>query len=279
MVLRGKCYFKGAIALFLTVVVAATAAPRLDGATLMRALTSPKNGEEYTLYIYVPENLGNFEYRYPVVYLLDGDTHFSGIQKRTAEKISEFKLPMLMIVGIGYGDGKNARKRDYTPTFLRGYEGSGGVRPFLDFVRREVVPYVDNNFRTVASPGGRCLAGHSLGGLTVLYAMLHHRDLFGKFISVSPALWWDGELFFKMNMNFSDISAKDPVRLHVSNGALEDPYMDASARRYIAILKGRAYGRLMVRYELIPEKNHDSVVIPALDEGIDFIFRRQRRGP
>lgn len=243
------------------------------GAVLMRTIVSSRTGEEYALYIYIPENLRNIELRYPVVYLLDGDRHFAGLQQKIDRKIRDFRLPAMMIVGIGYGPGDDKRRRDYTPSPVKAYPGSGRVQSFYSFLRLELVPYIDNRFKTVAEPGGRCIAGHSYGGIAALYGLYNQQDLFAGFIAVSPALWWDNELFLRTRPEFSHLRSGTRLRVHLSSGALEARLMNSLSRRYYDVLRAHGHGKLIIRYTVLRGKNHDDVAGDGLEAGIHFMFK------
>jgi S-formylglutathione hydrolase FrmB len=47
------------------------------------------------------------------------------------------------------------------------------------FVINELIPYMDNNYSTVASRGGRAVTGHSMGGHGAFYLSFRHQDVFG----------------------------------------------------------------------------------------------------
>ena len=74
----------------------------------------------------------------------------------------------------------------------------------LTDLERELIPYVESNFRTHPY---RLLEGHSFGGLFSTYALMNKPELFNAFIIQAPALWWNKEEmtgqakeFFKSNI-------------------------------------------------------------------------------
>ena len=87
----------------------------------------------------------------------------------------------MIVVSVGYGLGglvsdpvvlqrwATLRMTDLIPTLQP--DGSGGGAPdFLRFISEELMPFVNANYPADADDCG--LAGDSLGGLFVLYAML-----------------------------------------------------------------------------------------------------------
>ena len=64
----------------------------------------------------------------------------------------------------------------------------GGGRNFLDFIEKELVPYIDKNYRTEPT---RTLVGHSLGGLLAVNSYIDENSLFDDYLSIDPSIWWD----------------------------------------------------------------------------------------
>jgi predicted alpha/beta superfamily hydrolase len=151
-------------------------------------------GEKRTLLIHVPS--GNKDERYPVLYLLDGESHFisaAGIVQQMAGVI-----PDMVIVGIT----NTTRERDLTPTHVKAGMGvsaddaqvTGGTDNFLKFIQNELIPYIDSKYPTLPY---RVLSGHSLGGLTVVNSFINHPAMFNAYIAIDPSLWWDNQKLMK----------------------------------------------------------------------------------
>jgi predicted alpha/beta superfamily hydrolase len=74
-------------------------------------------------------------------------------------------IPEMIIVGVTW-TGKNAnpdslRARDYTPTNEKRLPQSGGADNFLSFMREELFPFIESNYKAEATD--RILMGCSLG--------------------------------------------------------------------------------------------------------------------
>src|SRR5215468_1829041 len=122
-----------------------------------------------------PENAGR---RYPVLYLNDGQnlfeasTSFTGVEwqvDETADRlIREGSVPPMLMVGLDNA-GKN-RIREYMPhrsmhpVMLRAH----GTR-YPTFLFKEVMPFMDRNYRVASGPHNTGLGGSSLGALIALY--------------------------------------------------------------------------------------------------------------
>ncbi|CAM1343420.1 alpha/beta hydrolase [Tenacibaculum amylolyticum] len=157
---------------------------------VLATINSKKMHEERTVIIHLPENYEqNKNKTYPVMYVLDGtsqDGHtFAKID--LLSKINEF--PEAIVVGIPNTSGN--RSRDFTPHYMKidledEDSKKGNAHNFLAFIEKELVPYINSNYRT---NGFQTISGHSRGGLFVLYAFIEKPELFNGYISYSPAFW------------------------------------------------------------------------------------------
>jgi len=106
-------------------------------------------------------------------------------------------VPEMIIVGIVNTD----RMRDLSPTHIKEdlpvidsitAKNTGGNEKFFEFMQQELFPYIENKYKTEPF---RMLIGHSLGGLTVINALVNYTQLFNAYISIDPSMWWDHEQF------------------------------------------------------------------------------------
>lgn len=148
--------------------------------------------EQRKIWVYVPktdEHLSNTPKKFPVVYLLDGDVHFSsvvGMIEQLSTVNGNAMCPEMIVVGIPNTD----RTRDLTPTNAdtARFKTSGGAENFTKFIETELIPYIDGSYSTTSH---RVIIGHSFGGLFVINALLNHSNLFTNYIAIDPSLWWD----------------------------------------------------------------------------------------
>ena len=141
------------------------------------------------------ENSGR---RYPVLYLNDGQnlfeaaTSFAGVEwqvDETADRlIREGAVPPMIIVGID-NTGKD-RIREYMPhrsmhPMMLRVQG----RYYPDFLMKEVMPFVERNYRVATGPENTGLGGSSLGALIALYTAMARPGVIGRLLLESPSLW------------------------------------------------------------------------------------------
>ena len=98
------------------------------------------------------------------------------IQPALDALISGGKIREMIVVGP---NGKNANIGSF-------YTNSPVTGNWEDFIYRDVVAYVDSNFRTLARPSSRGIAGHSMGGFGATSIAMKHPDVFGALYALSP---------------------------------------------------------------------------------------------
>jgi predicted alpha/beta superfamily hydrolase len=141
------------------------------------------------------ENAGR---HYPVLYLNDGQnlfetsTAFAGVEWQADEAadrlIREGSVPPLIVVGID-NTGKD-RIREYMPhrsMLPMRLRAQGKYYP--DFLMKEVMPFVQRQYRVATSPEQTGLGGSSLGALIALYTVIVRPGDFGRLLLESPSLW------------------------------------------------------------------------------------------
>ncbi|MCB2409145.1 alpha/beta hydrolase-fold protein [Hymenobacter lucidus] len=161
----------------------------------IRQIQSRVLKEQRTYTVYVPQSAHDSlvgRQRYPVLYVLDGESQFQNTATVLEQLSWQRVLPEAIIVAIHNTD----RIRDLTPTHIksglymdqRGAATSGGGEAFTRFLQQELMPRIDSTYATAPY---RMLIGTSLGGLFVVNTLLHHPDLFQAYVAIDPSLWWD----------------------------------------------------------------------------------------
>ena len=157
-------------------------------------------GEQRKVWIHVPDQGASIQ-RFPVVYVLDGDGHFSSVVGMIQQLSTggNNNCPKMIVVGITNTD----RTRDLTPTHIDAdppfmdstfSKTSGGGENFIAFIEKELMPYIETKYPTAPY---KMLIGHSFGGLAVMQTFTHHTDLFNAYICIDPSMWWDKQTLLK----------------------------------------------------------------------------------
>jgi predicted alpha/beta superfamily hydrolase len=168
--------------------------PALKGGYL--AIDSKAVGRRFHIYVRVPEEYAKApERRWPVVYLLDGDSAFPMAAPEHLFLHYDEGVEDAIVVGIAYGSFDptvNKRDVDYLAEAPPG--GQAGAAAFAAFLKTELLPAVERRFR--ADPARRVLVGQSYGGTFVLWSALADPDLFWGRIASNPSFRYGrAELF------------------------------------------------------------------------------------
>ena len=161
--------------------------PALEGDYV--ALTDRASGRVHHLHVRYPEGYdAAVATRYPVVYVLDGDSLFPLLAPTHLFLHYDEQLPEAIIVGIAYGSfdpAINKRHVDFTAPGSDTSGEQGGAPGFLAFLREQVIPEVERRYAT--DPARRVLVGQSRAGYFVLWSALHDPDLFWGRIASNPS--------------------------------------------------------------------------------------------
>jgi enterochelin esterase-like enzyme len=123
-----------------------------------------------SIHVYLPPGYASTTQRYPVLYLLHGNSQSAtaflelGLQGQLDTLIARREIPPLIAVMIQGGKGSN-NWRDH------------GARRYESYVL-EVQELVDRMLPTVASRGARAIAGDSMGGYGAMNLALGHPQRF-----------------------------------------------------------------------------------------------------
>lgn len=248
--------------LVLTAASAVAQAPAPAGATALK-INSAVLGEERTILVRVPAGYEANKQRYPVIYMTDGNAHVGHTGSTVEFLARNGRMSEMIVVGITNTD----RTRDLSPTHVTTTVGggntalqfptSGGADKFLKFIETELIPEIDKQYRTHPY---RVLAGHSLGGLFAIHAMLSRPDLFQSYIAVSPALHWDNQVMVKRAEDFFKDRKEYPVTFFMTLGHEPGPIEDGYYQLKQILAKNQTKGFEWEAKEL-DDEDHGSVVL------------------
>lgn len=220
-------------------------------------------GEERTLLITTPAGYDRFARRYPVVYVLDGEGNHILAAAVTNFLARNNQMPPAIVVSIT----NTNRTRDFTPTAAADRPGSGGGARFMEFFKAELVPWVEQNYRTEPY---RILVGHSLCGMFAIWTMLTEPDLFQGLVAVSPYVMWDND--YVVRLAAERLSAIPATRrsLYITLG--NEPDYKPALDRFLKLMKGKAPKSTTCHFVPLENENHDSVLLESIHRGLVAIY-------
>ncbi|MBT2694789.1 alpha/beta hydrolase-fold protein [Bacillus sp. ISL-55] len=150
-------------------------------------------GAEKTARVYLPEGYENSDKQYPVVYLLHQfQSDSSAFELDKVDLILDQAIAGKeigeMIVVMPDSDGMS--------WWVNQENGS----QWMDMVTKDLVPYIDQTYRTIADKNQRGISGVSMGGFGAYVIGMQNTDLFTSFASHMGAL-------------SSTVAGKNPIQL------------------------------------------------------------------
>ena len=237
-----------------------------------------------TAWVYNPGNK-NENKTYPVIYVLDGASHFKSVVAMVEYLSGANVIPPMIVVGILHPK----RMKDLTPTIedLVGDsdgKNSGGGEKFMLFIKNELFPDIESTYSTAPY---RILMGHSVGGLTVINTLIHHKELFNAYVSIDASLWWDKHKILTESKsvlateNYRDkklfIAIANRMEKGVDTSAVQtDTTENTELIRYnlelIRSIKNNQQNKLNFDYKYYADDNHGSISFIAEYDAIRYIF-------
>lgn len=233
--------------------------------------------EDRRILVHIPENGLQNNVRYPVMYLLDGDAHFTktvGMIDHLSNTAGNELCPQMIIVAIFHPN----RERDLIPL-----PGAVNAKDkFPEFLEKELMPFVESHYPTQPY---RVLVGHSLGGLRVINTLVYQPGLFNSYIALDPSL---GHLlsnqkswFENAKSDFHKNSFKDKT-LYIAMGMTMPKGMDTAAIARDSSGSARHMRSIMLfansiesnkngldyNWKYYPDETHQSVVFKGTYDGL-----------
>ncbi|MFX0063544.1 MAG: NosD domain-containing protein [Candidatus Hermodarchaeota archaeon] len=243
--------------------------------------------DNFTIYIRLPQNYnGSDDQRYQSVYVLDGDWYFDGSYPRgqfidpygmvglLSDLTSSRKIPGVILVAIGYPD-QNYRGRDFL------FE----PQTFYRFLKEELIPYVDAQYKTIQSQ--RTLIGQSDGGYFTVFALFQYREdqntVFRNFIALSGNYdkdYAEGSESRTLNFIFSEElelynylkgQEKLETQLFMGVGALEPERFHTGYSNLVTILNTRRYSDFKFMNKTYDGLDHGTI-LASIREALIWIY-------
>jgi predicted alpha/beta superfamily hydrolase len=262
--------------------------------TEKRKLHSKIVKQNFEIYISLPYTYYTSDIVYPVLFSLDANVKF-GMMSNVVNNLGLLtrEIPEIIVVGIAYpikdiADWAALRKRDTTPTrnptydkdwasYLNNATGrddivvqSGGADKFLAFIRDELIPFIETNYRV--SSTDRALQGTSSGGLFTLYALFHHPEIFQRYFAGSPSINWNEAYMYNLENDFAASHKDLPVRLFMCVGSLEtDSYLN-NFKKMGQVLHSRNYPNLELNTHIFEGETHGTAGPASICRGLRFLY-------
>ena len=259
---------------------------------IVDSIFSKTLGESRDFWIRLPDNFQpNSDKKYAVIYLMDGFSLESTLKAVYGNYWGHY-LPHMIIIGVS---NRSNRTRDLTTSQIKMRHGrafnseTGGAETFTKFMEKELIPYIDSKYPTIAY---RTLIGHSYAGLFTINILVNHKHLFQNYIAIDPSLDWDDQKLLnqaKEKLKTEDYNGKSlfvslaAEQLHMWNEeiTIDNIMEDASeftlfARSIIEfsqLAKSQNQNGLNFSWNIYPEDLHGTVPLPSMRDGLIYVFK------
>ncbi len=233
-------------------------------------IKSQKVGETRVINVWIPPQYKNSNNLFPVLYMPDGGIKedFPHVANTIAKLIREKNIPPIILVGIENTD----RGRDLTGYSESEYDAqfcplTDGAKNFRDFITQELVPEINNKYRTSNKKG---IIGESLAGLFVMETFMLHPGLFDFYIAFDPSLWWNDHYLVK-NANY--LFGKFPdkkVKLWFAGSSAKD--ISQYTNKLNKILENNAPNKLIWKYSDEPKEKHNTIFRATKEKALKWIL-------
>ena len=253
--------------------------------------------QKFIINVGLPPNYSEENTKYPVVYVTDAGSNFSGLMSSLPLMQLVNDLPHFILIGIDYkskksNDSMSLRNRDLTPTndsiWMSGQKEMykifgdlpeaepGGAKEFLEFIDHKVKPLINDKYHVNSSDQTYC--GFSLGGLFGLFTLFTSPKSFNRYVIGSPSIWWDNKHILQIEEEYSKNNKELPAKIFMSAGDLEEEG-DSDAFRMVTnvkslskTLKKRNYEGLTMKTVILEDETHCSAVAATLNRGLRSVF-------
>ncbi|HRH44503.1 MAG TPA: alpha/beta hydrolase-fold protein [Pyrinomonadaceae bacterium] len=229
-------------------------------------------GEPQKVFVSLPKDYEKNDKKYPVVYLLDGEYNFSF----TADAVKTLsawtnRIPNSIVIGIT----SNKRDRDLTTAPDKNWRPpqpipfAGGADKFLNYVEKELIPYVEKTYRTQPL---RTIIGHSLGGLFAVNAFTTKPNLFRFYILLDSSIWWDDGSVAKRAMTYLNNNPNYKGRIIWIRDKIPHEVWFPINTEFLAFLENKRPAGLSFKFMELENETHSSLVFPGVYLGLREIF-------
>jgi enterochelin esterase-like enzyme len=156
---------------------------------------SPTIGKNRRMYVYTPYGYETSTQSYPVLYLLHGaggdEDAWSTMGRacQILDNLIEKKLAVPMICVMPNGNpGQEAAKPLMLQETTLDRNDPKNTNLYVNSIVKDIIPFVEKNFRTIAKPDSRAIAGLSMGGGHTVTVSNEYPGTFSYICALSAAV-------------------------------------------------------------------------------------------
>lgn len=241
-----------------------------SGITKEFTLQSSASGATYNIQVGLPYNYNPGTEKYETIYVLDGKEIFGFVANRCREISDNYGVKNVLVVSIGYGKDRSI---DYTPTKISSI--TGGAPQFLNFIKTQLIPKMEQDYHADASRESRVILGHSYGGLFGGYAFCVNNKVFGNYLILSPSFWFDNQVALQMERDnrATNRNRKQLVFMGIGENEETDRMLAPFETFYQSLRIN--YTNIKLEKNIEKNQNHMSSRNPNIIRGLEYYFQNR----
>jgi len=236
---------------------------------LKASLESKILQETREVWIRLPDGYDGSSDRYPVLIQLGAGPHFLYTAAIVELLARNAHMPEMIVAALPEPTPRH-HYRDSTPTRVDYLPASGGAPDFLRFLKEELIPWLETNYRTQPF---RVLCGHGLSGLFAVYAFFESPGTFGGILTDGASLTFDNSMILPFAEGKpAEAGIRGLLYLGVGNERETIPGLQAFTR----VLEKKAFPRLEWEMAVEADEDQGTAALPAFYRGLKWIYRDWR---
>ena len=229
------------------------------------------------IWVYLPPDYqSNPAKRYPVLYMHDGQNVFenggfgSWKVQDALNQLHAAGKPVGIVVAI---NNSSDRLAEYAPFANAKYAANPKGDQYIDAVIRNIIPYINANYRTLPDRENTGIAGSSLGGLISFYAGLKKDSVFGRIGAISPSFWYNRNDLSTYLQN-KTLNFVSKTKIYFICGDSEgDPDMVPDMQVFHQNTMKKGFTQQQVNYEVVAGGKHsESSWATQISRVYEFLF-------
>lgn len=225
-----------------------------------RLVQSNNMGYSIAYRVYTPSGYETME-NLPVLYTTDGHEYSDdrlGSSVTVLDNLIHLgKIKPVIVVFVDPRNPENQAQNRRADEF-------GNNENYLKFFTDELIPLIDNSFKTNSDTRERGILGTSFGGLNATYFGFKRPDVFGKIAIQAPAYWYREEIYDLVQ----NATLENPD-IYMSVGTIGDNTEDARKMKTIFEEKGLSFS-----YEEINEGHSWGAWSAQMDDILIQFFKK-----
>ena len=211
--------------------------------------------------------------KYPVLYYTDAWANVDYFNLLGNFLGNSKEIEPVILVGISFDadldEWVKLREQDFIPN-LTNPDSINGAKNFLNFIKKELMPYVEQNYPADSTDRG--YFGYSLGGLFATWVLKEDPTLFKRIGIGSPWLEVDDYLLLKEQTLLKNINDLQDLKVFVEYGTLESEKMKYGAEKLYRLLNANNNIQLT---KFILEGSHLSATGATWSKALTYLYAKK----